>query len=85
MSKKWSKETKKKVTELICEAGESTGRVAEAMEIPLKTVEKWVTAYNKNPKVYDEDPENILMERLRQLERENEILKKTLYAANKIN
>ena len=31
----------------------STSKTAKEFGIPLKTVEKWITTYNKNPKAYN--------------------------------
>ena len=50
--KVYSNELKKMICDRICEQGESTSRVASRYEIPLKTVEKWVTAYHKDPTVF---------------------------------
>ena len=35
--------------------GASTIQTAKDLEIPLKTLEKWITAYNKDPRIFDED------------------------------
>ena len=48
----YSNELKMMICDRICEQGESTSRVATKFAIPLKTVEKWVTAYHKDPKVF---------------------------------
>lgn len=55
MARSYAKELKKTVAELICVERRSTIRTAEEFKIPLKTVEKWVTAYNKNNHCFDED------------------------------
>lgn len=39
---------KEEVCNLICEQNASTIYTAEQFNVPLKTVEKWVTAYNKD-------------------------------------
>ena len=49
----YSNELKKNVCHKICDLKFSTSRTAEELQIPLKTVEKWITAYHKNPKVFD--------------------------------
>ena len=48
---------KKKLCTMICENHHSTIKTAESYGIPLKTLEKWITAYNKNPHIYDEEIE----------------------------
>ena len=37
------------VAEVICVQNEGTIKTAEEFGVPLKTVENWVTAYNKDP------------------------------------
>ena len=43
------------VAELICIQHEGTIKTAEEFGVPLKTVENWVTAYNKDPHCFDDD------------------------------
>lgn len=80
----YSTEFKKMATELVIIARESTIDTAKKLNIPLKTFEKWITAYNKNPKIFDSDyisPEDqikSLKKRIAELETTNDILKKTL-------
>ncbi|MDB7980583.1 hypothetical protein PND78_08535 [Faecalicoccus pleomorphus] len=50
MVRAYSNELKNKVCVRICKNRESTSMVAKEMDIPLKTVEKWVTAYYKDLK-----------------------------------
>lgn len=84
MNRQYSKELKAVITYQICEQKRSTSKVAEENKIPLKTVEKWVTAYNKDKTVYDvsccSDEERIknLEKTVKKLKRENDLLKKTL-------
>lgn len=33
----------------------STIKTAEVLNIPLKTLEKWITSFNKNNNVFDSD------------------------------
>lgn len=49
----YSKELKKTMCVLVCEEKQSTVRTAERFTVPLKTFEKWITAYNKDSKVFD--------------------------------
>ncbi len=80
----YSSEFKKMATELVILGKESTIETSKKLNIPLKTFEKWITAYNKNPKVFDSDyitpDEQIrkLKKRIVELETTNDILKKTL-------
>ena len=50
----YSNSIKKKLAELICVDGNSTIKTARDYNVPLKTLEKWITAYNKNPHCFDE-------------------------------
>ena len=45
---------KKQVCSDICFNKKSTIKMAEDFSIPLKTLEKWITAFNKNPNCFDE-------------------------------
>jgi transposase-like protein len=80
----YSTEFKKMATELIVISKQSTSKTAKDLNIPLKTLEKWITAYNKNNKIFDSDyisPEQqiqSLKKRIAELETTNDILKKTL-------
>ena len=80
----YSKDFKKMAVELIFVSHQSTIKTANDLNISLKTLEKWITAYNKNNKVFDSDyinPEQqiqSLKKRIAELETANNILKKTL-------
>lgn len=80
----YSNDFKKMATELVIIGKQSTIKTAEDLKIPLKTFEKWITAYNKNNKVFDSNyisPEQQiqkLKKRIAELETTNDILKKTL-------
>ena len=69
---------------LIVNEKHSTIATANQFDIPLKTLEKWITAYNKDHNVFDEDylsKEQQIIElkkRNSKLEKDNEILKKTI-------
>lgn len=84
MDAKYNKELKGCIAYEICELGKSTKKTAQDYGIPLKTVEKWVTMYNKDPKIFDTsqltEGERVkaLEKEVRELKRANEILKKTL-------
>lgn len=85
MGKKWSPEIQDTVVRLICEEKQSTGKTAKTFGVPVKTVEKWVTKYNKNRYVFDDTSKEDLIMRIKKLERENDILKKTISIVSKID
>lgn len=84
MPRKYDNNFKSMIVNLICNEKHSTIKTAEQFDIPLKTVEKWITAYNKDNRVFDSDykTKNQIIEELKRkvnsLERDNEILKKTI-------
>lgn len=49
MNKFYSNELKDNICYKICVEKQSTSLLAKQLSIPLKTVEKWVTAYYKDP------------------------------------
>ena len=80
----YSKDFKKMAVELVAIANQSTSKTAKDLNIPLKTFEKWITAYNKNNKIFDsnyvskDEQIHLLKKRISELETTNDILKKTL-------
>ena len=84
MAKKYDNNFKSMIVNLICNEKHSTIKTAEQFEIPLKTVEKWITAYNKNNRCFDFDYKtqsqiiDDLKKQISRLEKDNEILKKTI-------
>ena len=46
-------ELKKKLCELICLNNASTIKTAEEYNVPLKTLEKWITVFNKDNHCFD--------------------------------
>ncbi len=82
MGNKYDNRIKVQVTQEICIERKSTSAVARSYGIPLKTVEKWVTKYNKNPREYDitvmTEKERIstLEKEISELRKANELLKK---------
>ena len=80
----YNRELKKHLCENICINCDSTIKTANEYNIPLKTLEKWITAYNKNHKVFDDDflSKSKLIDQLKKenatLRKENDILKKTI-------
>lgn len=91
MAKSYSRNFKKMVTELIVIQKHSTMKTADEFNVPLKTVENWITAYNKDNRCFDEDyisPQELiakLEKENKQLKETNEILKKavTFFAKEK--
>lgn len=50
---KYNRELKKELCEKICVNRVSTINTANEYNIPIKTLEKWITAYNKNNHCFD--------------------------------
>ena len=76
MPKHYSRDFKKMIVELINLQDHSTIKTAEEFSVPLKTLENWITAYNKDNHCFDPDyisPE----QRIIQLEKENKKLQET--------
>ena len=53
MTRQYSLSLKKEITQEICVNGKSTLKTAQDYGIPLKTVEKWITAFNKDRHCFD--------------------------------
>ena len=53
MNMQYSLDLKKKLCEDICIRNASTLKTAEEYNIPLKTLEKWITAFNKDNHCFD--------------------------------
>lgn len=51
--KQYSNEFKNELCTLICINGESTSKTAKKYHVPLKTVEKWITAFNKDSSCFE--------------------------------
>ena len=84
MPRSYNKNFKAMIINLIVNEKHSTLATAKQFDIPLKTLEKWITAYNKDHNVFNEDylsKEQQIVElkkKLSKAEKENEILKKTI-------
>lgn len=50
----YSNSLKKEMCILVCDEKQSTIGIAAKYNVPLKTFEKWITAYYKDSTVYDE-------------------------------
>ena len=53
MNTQYNIDLKRKLCIDICFNGKSTIKTAEEYNIPLKTLEKWITAFNKNNHCFD--------------------------------
>lgn len=76
LAKAYTRDFKRMIVELINKQNHSTSKTAEEFNVPLKTLENWITAYNKDEHCFDPDyvsPE----ERIAKLEKENKKLKET--------
>ena len=84
MPRSYDRNFKSMIVNLIVNEKHSTIATAKQFDIPLKTVEKWITAYNKDHNVFNDDylskEQQIaeLKKRNSKLQKENEILKKRL-------
>ena len=84
MPRKYDNNFKSMIVNLIVNEKHSTLKTSEQFEIPLKTIEKWITAFNKDNTCFNADYKtqaqviDDLKRRNSALERDNEILKKTI-------
>ena len=84
MPRKYDNNFKSMFVNLIVNEKHSTIKTAEQFDIPLKTLEKWITAYNKDHRCFDADYKSQaqiiddLKRKVASLQRDNEILKKTI-------
>lgn len=84
MPRKYDNNFKAMIVNLICNEKHSTIKTAEQFDIPLKTVEKWITAFNKDNRIFDADykSQSQIIDDLKRenasLKKNNEILKKTI-------
>lgn len=84
VARKYDNNFKSMIVNLICNEKHSTIKTADQFEIPLKTVEKWITAYNKDNRCFDSDYKtqsqiiDDLKRQVSKLKKDNDILKKTI-------
>ena len=82
MKKKYRLEFKRMACELLGKYNNSPSRVATELSIPIKTYEKWVQSYRRNPHIFDEEvvdfeTENkLLRKQIKEREETIEMLKK---------
>lgn len=68
---KYSNKLKKEICRKICVERQSTMLTAQKYNVPLKTVEKWVTTYNKDPKYFDHPDNYNMLKRKKKTDRYN--------------
>ena len=84
MPRKYDTNFKSMIVNLIVKEKHSTLKTAQQFDIPLKTLEKWITAYNKDEHCFDDDYKtqaqiiDDLKKKVSSLQRDNQILKKRL-------
>lgn len=84
MPRKYSNDFKSMIVNLIVNEKHSTIKTAEQFDVPLKTLEKWITAYNKDSNVFNSNylsqvqQIDLLKKQISQLKRDNDLLKKTI-------
>ena len=84
MPRKYEQNFKSMIVNLVVNEKHSTIKTAEQFNIPLKTLEKWITAYNKDNNVFNSDYKSQaqiiddLKKKVVSLQRDNDILKKTI-------
>ena len=75
MPRKYEKNFKSMIVNLIINEKHSTIKTAEQFDIPLKAVKKWITAYNKDNRCFDADYKN-QAQVIEDLKKENASLKR---------
>ena len=91
MPHKYNNDFKAMVVNLIVNEKHSTIQTANLVDIPLKTLEKWITAFNKDNNVFNSDYKSQaqiiddLKKQVNSLKKDNDILKKTISLLAKKN
>ena len=84
MPRRYENNFKSMLVNLIVNEKHSTIKTAEQFDVPLKTLEKWITSFNKDNKCFDADYKtqsqiiDDLKHEVAKLKRDNDILKKTI-------
>lgn len=73
MSRVYSNVFKNLICKKICEEKCSTSQIANKYDVPLKTVENWVTRYNKNSNCFLKDDDHYLQKRSKEKKRYDEL------------
>lgn len=85
MTRKYDLSFKQTIVDLIINHNHSTLTTAREFDIPLKTLEKWITAFNKDNNVFNVDdfsPQaeiNKLKKQINEQEKVIQLLKKTIF------
>lgn len=88
MATKYNNDFKAMIVDSIVNQKKGTSHTATFYGIPLKTVEKWITAYNKDNLCFsdnyvsDKDKIKALQKQISELQTQNLILKKTIALLN---
>ena len=91
MPRKYNNDFKSMIVNLIVNEKHSTIQTANQFDIPLKTLEKWITAFNKDNYVFNSDYKSQaqiiddLKKQVNSLKKDNDILKKTISLLAKKN
>lgn len=84
MPRHYDNDFKSMIVNLITNEKHSTLKTAQQFDVPLKTVEKWITSYNKDHNCFNSDylskqqQIDLLKKENSRLRRDNDILKKTI-------
>lgn len=88
---KYQRDFKSMIVNLIVNEKKSTIQTAKQFDIPIKTLEKWITTYNKDKNVFNSDYKSQaqliddLKKQVASLKKDNDILKKTISLLAKKN
>lgn len=86
---KYSYELKNYIVKQVVDKHKSTSLTAKEFDIPLKTLEKWITAYNKNNNCFtseyyvEKNDVTVLRKKYHDALKDNEILKKMIISMSK--
>lgn len=86
---KYSYEFKDYIVKHIVNQKFSTSLTSREFDIPLKTLEKWITAYNKNPNCFTNEfftkkkEISLILKKYNTVLRDNDILKKMISSLSK--
>lgn len=75
---KYSNKLKREVCRKICDERQSTMLTAQKYSVPLKTVEKWVTQYNKDPEHFNRPDDYLMRVKKKKTDRYNNMTPKRL-------
>ena len=84
MPRRYDNNFKSMIVNLIVNEKHSTSKTSQQFDIPLKTVENWITSYNKDIHCFDSNYKtqyqiiDELKKQVAKLQRDNDILKKTI-------